>query len=98
MDNWPATFHARMRGFEARRPPAPGGLPVSIKIRVLSGCFHREHSPRADKLIDQALASLLPDAALSFEEHESGPELLIYAAAATAAMSLAANVLNLITA
>ena len=44
---WQKTFGSRMRHFEERRPPQPGEVPVSIKVRVGSGCFHREHSPQA---------------------------------------------------
>lgn len=47
---WQETFRNRMRGFEARRAPQPGEAAVSIKVRVASGCFHREHSPRAYEL------------------------------------------------
>ena len=35
---------------------------------------------------------------LGFEEHESGPELLVYVAVATAGVTLAASVINLVTA
>jgi len=71
------TFPNRMRGFEARRAPKPGEAAVSIKVRVTSGCFHREHSPRAYELIDRSLAKLSgSDDSFAFEEHESGPEIL----------------------
>ena len=63
-----------------------------------SGCFHREHSPRAYEVIDLALRAVPPDSAFSFEEHESGPELLIFVAAATAATSLTTALINLIAA
>jgi len=67
---------------------------VSIKVRITSGCFHREHSPRAYELIDQSLRKLSPrDSGFAFEEHESGPELLVYIAAG---VSLATSVINLI--
>jgi len=52
---WQETFRNRMRGFEARRAPKPGEAAVSIKVRVTSGCFHREHSPRAYQFIDAKL-------------------------------------------
>jgi hypothetical protein len=87
-----------MHRFERQRAPRPGEVAVSIKIRVVSGCFHREHSPRAYELIDSQLAEIRPDSALSIEEHESGPELLVYLAVATAGITLAKSVIDLITA
>jgi hypothetical protein len=96
---WQETFRNRMRGFEARRPPRPGEAAVSIKVRVASGCFHREHSPRAYELIDRSLAKLSgSDGSFAFEEHESGPEILVYLALTTAGLSLAKSIIDLITA
>jgi hypothetical protein len=85
-----------MRGFSGRRPARVGDVPLSIKLRVVSGCFHREHSPDAYALIDSQLRSLSPD--VEFVEHESGPELLVYLAVATAGLTLAKSVIDLITA
>jgi len=93
---WEKTFRSRMRNFKARLRPGTAGLPVSIKLRVRSGCFHREHSPRAYKLIDSRLARLSPN--VQFIEHESGPELLVFLAVATAGITLTKSVLDLITA
>jgi hypothetical protein len=94
--DWQQTFRHRMRGFGHRRPPAPGEVPLSIKIRVTSGCFHREHSPRAFELMDSYLVG--STAELEFQEHETGPELLVYTAMATAGLTLAKSVIDLITA
>ncbi|HEY6767956.1 MAG TPA: hypothetical protein VI386_24640 [Candidatus Sulfotelmatobacter sp.] len=93
---WPHEFRERMRRFEGRSQPRPGDASVSFKIRVSSGCFHREHSPRAYEMIDRSLQSVAPDTELAFEEHESGPEILGYVALATAGLSLAAALTNLI--
>jgi hypothetical protein len=93
---WEDTFRERMRRFGTRRPRQSGDIAVSVKVRVVSGCFHREHSPHAYAAIDSQLARLSPD--LEFVEHESGPELLVYVAAATAAITLAKSVIDLITA
>jgi hypothetical protein len=96
---WQETFRNRMRGFEARRAPKPGEAAVSIKVRVASGCFHREHSPRAYELIDRRLTKLPgSDGSFAFEEHESGPEILVYLAVTTAGLSLAKSIVDLITA
>jgi hypothetical protein len=74
-------------------------VPVSVKVRVTSGCFHREHSPRAYQLIDDYLARAdLPDVHCRFEEHESGPELLVCLAVTTAGLTFAKSVVELITA
>jgi hypothetical protein len=78
---WERTFRDRMRRFGRRQPPAPGEIPLSIKIRVTSGCFHREHSPHAYALIDSYLEGSATE--FEFQEHESGPELLVYLALAT---------------
>jgi hypothetical protein len=93
---WQQTFRTRMRGFNTRRPPQPGNIALSVKVRVVSGCFHREHSPCAYQAIDSHLANSAPD--LEFVEHESGPELLVYMAVATAGLTLAKSVIDLITA
>ncbi|SPF41422.1 hypothetical protein SBDP1_340001 [Syntrophobacter sp. SbD1] len=61
------------------------------------GCFHREHSPHAFEIIDrQLLAIPMTDQEFSFEEHESGPELLVYLAMTTAGITLAKSVIDLI--
>ena len=54
---WEETFRRRMRDFQARSGSQQGEA-VSIKIRVSSGCFHREHSPYAYELIDKSLGEL----------------------------------------
>ncbi len=85
-----------MHGFRQRRPPGTSEAALSIKIRVTSGCFHREHSPHAYGLMDAHLATSAAE--IEFEEHESGPELLVYLALATAGLTLAKSVIDLITA
>ena len=70
-----------------------------LDILVLSGCFHREHSARAYELIDADLRKLSPTQThLVFEEHESGPEILVYVSLVAAGLGLAAQVINLIAA
>lgn len=96
---WQETFRSRMHRFEQRRPPAPGEEAVSIKVRVSSGCFHREHSPHAYELIDRHLDKLVAvDSGFAFEEHESGPEILVYLALGTAGITLAKSIIDLVTA
>ena len=92
------TLEDRLRGFAAGQPDH-AGQPVSIKIRVESGCFHREHSPEAYEIIDGYLRDTPPrDVPFRFEEHESGPELLVYLALGAAGVNIAASVINLVTA
>jgi hypothetical protein len=43
---WQQEFRDRMSGFGGRNPGQHGEA-VSIKLRVVAGCFHREHSPQA---------------------------------------------------
>ena len=86
-----------MEGFGGAR--SDNLMPVSIKVRVESGCFHREHSPQAYRLIDDFVAGASKaDSACQIEEHESGPEILIYMAVTTAGLTLAKSVIDLITA
>ena len=93
---WESEFRTRMGSFKLQRPPREGEVSVSMKVRVVSGCFHREHSPHAYTLIDQNLASIASkETEFAFVEHESGPELLVYISAGVA---LATSVINLIIA
>jgi hypothetical protein len=89
-----------MHRFGAVHQPAPGETAVSIKVRAQSGCFHREQSPRAYAIIDKHLDALAPEdlECTSFEEHESGPELLVWVAVATAGLTLAKSIVDLVTA
>jgi hypothetical protein len=97
---WVSEFRARMRSFELQRPTPDGAVSVSLKVRVTSGCFHREHSPHAYELIDRHLAIVPASQRADFAivEHESGPELLAYLALATAGVTLAKSVIDLIVA
>jgi hypothetical protein len=91
---WEAEFRQRMGRFGDEQQMC--GLPVSVKVRVSSGCFHCEHSPRAYEMIDEYLRNQAPDG-VRFEEHESGPELLVWLALGTAGITLAKSVVDLVT-
>ena len=96
---WKDTFRKRMFEFGKEAPSGDRGVPFSIKIRVTGGCFHREHSPHAYEIIDNYLSALSkPDCYFRFEEHESGPEILVYLALATGGITLTASIINLIVA
>jgi len=95
---WKDTFKRRMFEF-GKEAPEERGIPFSIKIRVIGGCFHREHSPRAYEIIDKYLSALSKsDCYFRFEEHESGPEILVYLALASGGITLTASIINLIVA
>ena len=98
-DPWKDEFGRRMQQFGNHQEHDGDGQAVSVKVRVASGCFHREHSPNAYQSIDEYLRLHAPDdAPCSFEEHESGPEILVYLALTTAGVSLTAGIINLVTA
>lgn len=92
---WEREFGQRMHRFARIRPPRAGQIPISIKVRVTGGCFHREDSPQAYKIIDRRLAKMALDE-VGLEEHESGPELLVLVSIASAAVSIAASVVSII--
>jgi hypothetical protein len=90
---WLKGFRKTVDGFQHKQTGT--GHVVSIKVRVESGCFHREHSPEAYKIIDAKLRR--PQGHAEFIEHESGPELLLYLAVAAGGLSLAKSVIELVT-
>jgi len=99
VDAWQSRSRCRMDLTAMRRPPRANEVLASVKIRAISGCFHREHSPQAYRTIDSYIDSLEPgELNCAFQEHESGPELLVYLAATTAGVTLAKGVIELITA
>lgn len=86
----------RLERYMLKSPRGPGAKAISIKLRVRSGCFHREHSPHAYALIDECLAAHPPSSReFQFEEHESGPEVIVLV---NASLSLAASVIALVVA
>ena len=95
--DWERVIRERLQGFASSYPGA--GIPVSIKFRVSSGCFHREHSPRAYAQIDQAIATLGRRVGnLELVEHETGPELLVRLGLVTAGLTLATSLIQLVVA
>ena len=72
-------------------------ISISIKIRAASGCYHREHSPTAYALVDEYLKQH-SDLNIMFEEHESGPEIIVWLALGTAGLTLTKSVIDLVTA
>ena len=93
---WEDEFRQRMNEFKATSQAHRNGIPVSIKIRVSDGCFHREHSPHAYQIIDEYRQSH-PFDNFTFVEHENGPELLVYLSLIAAGVTLTASVIDFIT-
>lgn len=93
---WLDEFQKRMSSFARRTPQGSAANAVSIKFRATSGCFHSEHSPYAYDLIRRYRHN--SPAEVEFVEHESGPELLVYLTLTASGITLAANVIQLITA
>ena len=94
---WQEQFRTRMKRFGATK--TDGLVPASIKVRINSGCFHREHSPEAYRLIDDYVAGAdLSDVHYEIEEHETGPEILVYLAVTAAGLGFAKSIVELVTA
>jgi len=96
--DWQRTFGNRMQEFNLQHPPSKDDIAISVKVRIDSGCFHREHSPHAYKIIDDYLASIPnKERCFAFVEHESGPEVLMFVTVATAGILLAKSIIEFIT-
>jgi hypothetical protein len=95
MDGWQRTIRDRLKNFSTPAMKEQAGVPVSIKIRVTGGCFHREHSRNAYAIIDKYLDAAKPGI-FQFEEHESGPEILVYLAITSGVITLSSSIINLI--
>ena len=92
---WVQGFRDRMSRFRGCRDRQ--GVPISIKLRVSSGCFHCSCSPMSYRTIREELHRNL-DHDVELVEHESGPELLVWVALGTAGISLTASLINLVVA
>jgi hypothetical protein len=93
---WLSEFQKRIQKFGATKGDEL--LPVSIKIRPTGGCFHREHSPNAYEIIDEYLSkNNVAEQNGRFEEHESGPELLVFLAVTAAGLGVVKSVVELVT-
>lgn len=77
---WINEFDRRMRDFGDGNSGGLDEFPVSIKVRVDSGCYDRGCCPAAWEMIDHKLDALrrAGETRFRFEKHESGPEILAY--------------------
>lgn len=91
---WQNEIRSRILQFESSRPHGSDERAYSIKIRVESGCFHREHSPEAYRWIDDYIRTIEPQLAYQILEHESGPEIIAFA---IVGVGFAAGVTRLVT-
>ena len=94
---WINEFDRRLRDFESGLPGESGEFPVSIKVKVDSGCYDRGCCPAAYEIIDRELETLrrAGETRFRFEKHESGPEILAYIGGA---VGLTAAIISLVTA
>jgi hypothetical protein len=95
---WQNQFKNRIDDFENHFNDGTG-VTISIKIRVDSGCFHRECSPHAYAIIDKELTILNPKKEKAvLIEHESGPEILVYLTIVSGSITLTTAIINIVTA
>jgi hypothetical protein len=93
---WENQLQSKLDQFKLSNQNTTDAIPISIKIRVTGGCFHRKHSPNAYTIIDEYLLKNPLDNAI-FEEHETGPELLVLLAFLAAGAELTAGVINFVS-
>lgn len=87
-----AMIAARLQKFDEEHDGRGSDTVVSVKIKATTGCFHRDHSPYAYRIIDDHLDSMAIREDFAFVKHESGPEILCYMQLAASGMSLLASV------
>lgn len=92
MEDWRLNSFGMLHSLKVRRPERPGEVPVWMKIRI--DPTMPEHA-----IIDRYLEDLGPARNdFDFEKHESGPEIMAYLAVTVVGVSLAKEVVGLITA
>ena len=92
---WRNEFKYRLDNFEKEFGDGKG-TSISIKLRIDSGCFHREHAPYSYQLIDKAISEYrLSSEKAVLIEHESGPEILVYI---SSALIFGASIIDLVAA
>ena len=95
---WINEFRDRVGRFEAMLPPREGEVPVSVKVRIDTGCYSRQCCPHAFSIIDRKVEELRKQGErFVLEEHETGPEIIVYLAVATAGLTLAKSIVDLLT-
>lgn len=93
---WTNEFKNRIQDFENQFNDEDS-FALSIKIRIKSGCFHRDCSPEAFKIIDNEIEQHdFKKERIALIEHESGPEILVYVTLIAATFQLSSSIINLI--
>jgi len=95
---WRRTLRSRMNGFESMLPPPPGKMAVSVKVREVGFHLDTRDMDQVYDTVSRFLEHASGDPDLEVIRHESGPEILVYCAVATAGITLAKSVIDLITA
>ncbi len=86
--SWEETLRHRLERYRHNSDQ----LPVSIKVRATYGCFWcRGCAPHAMRLIEEARHRHEQDHEFHFEEHESGPEVIVYVVAGVALTTAVIN-------
>jgi hypothetical protein len=94
MSTFATTLESRFSHLNAR----DGGIPLSIKLRSNHECFDcRGCNPALTAELDRLIVDGDRDG-VRIERHETGPEWIIYATAATAGVLLVKSVVELVTA
>lgn len=93
--SWNKDFGGRMHIFE-KQHPQNSGMPISIKIKADSGCYHESCHPNAYKIIRQEIERSQNNE-YEYVGHESGPEILTYLGVTAAGLSLLKSVIDIIT-
>jgi len=92
---WLREFNDRITDFGRGTPH--WAMPISIKLRVESGCFCRSCCPEGHRLINEHLEqNPLPPLEARMIEHESGPEILTYLDYVEGVASFGAAIIGLI--
>ncbi len=94
---WEEKLRQKIKNYESMNANKEQEVTVLIKVGVSSGCFHREHSPYAYKIINEYMDSH-PSKEYLFEEHESGPEILTSLLKIAQVINFPTSVINLVTA
>lgn len=73
------------------------GLALSVKVRVKSNCFCYDHSGRFHQMMDRDRRGEREGTShWEYEEHESGPEWLLYLALTAAGLGIAEKTLGIV--
>ena len=94
MEYWQREIKQRLERFNygSHEP----GLALSVKVRVKSNCFCYGHYGRFHHMMDRGRDWERGPSHWEYEEHESGPEWLIYLALTAAGLNIVKPVLELV--